>query len=351
MTRLLFITNAPTPYQLDFGHALNGLKDISYEIQCLSEKLNNLTWELSQPNWCHIRPTSSSAWACIKQRIKIYKPDIIILGGYKLPSAFRLLLTAKLKYQTPIFLFCELPNHSDFLKKQIKTAYIRLFLLGTAATLAVGKRAQCYYQSLTKQSVFNLPYSSYLSNFYQIQRTQNNTTRSFLFAGRLIERKNILNLCEAFSHTSHSHIRLNIIGAGELSNVILDYARKDHRIRYHGFTQPADMPQVFSNNDIFILPSREDGWGVVIAEAMAAGMPIISTNDTGAAHEFIEDGINGKITTHNIDALHEAINYYASCKEITQQGLLNRQIIQSSLADATNAANAFKTKILQHYKN
>lgn len=57
-----------------------------------------------------------------------------------------------------------------------------------------------------------------------------------------------------------------------------------------------DMPTFMAKFDIFVLPSLEDGFGVVVTEALSAGLPVITTNNSGAA-DIIEDGYNGVIIT------------------------------------------------------
>jgi glycosyltransferase involved in cell wall biosynthesis len=57
----------------------------------------------------------------------------------------------------------------------------------------------------------------------------------------------------------------------------------------------AERIQIYRNCDVLVLPSRWDGWGVVVPEAMAAGCPVIGTGETMSALEFVEDGTNGFI--------------------------------------------------------
>jgi glycosyltransferase involved in cell wall biosynthesis len=67
------------------------------------------------------------------------------------------------------------------------------------------------------------------------------------------------------------------------------------RIQFLGFQQPHAMPEVFANADAFVLPSRHDGWGVVVNEALGAGLPIIVSDRVGA-RDLVTDGRNGLIT-------------------------------------------------------
>jgi glycosyltransferase involved in cell wall biosynthesis len=63
-----------------------------------------------------------------------------------------------------------------------------------------------------------------------------------------------------------------------------------------GFRNPEDIPPIFAAADVFVLPSRHDGWGVVVNEALGAGLPIIASDRTGAAHDLVQHGVNGFVT-------------------------------------------------------
>ena len=54
--------------------------------------------------------------------------------------------------------------------------------------------------------------------------------------------------------------------------------------------QPPAIPSVFAEADVFCLPSRHDGWGVVVNEALGAGLPIVASDGVGAAHDLVQHG-------------------------------------------------------------
>ena len=74
-----------------------------------------------------------------------------------------------------------------------------------------------------------------------------------------------------------------------------------------GFNNPTALPEIFAAADIFVLPSRHDGWGVVVNEALGAGLPIIVSDRVGA-RDLVENGCNGFVTTAgDIDSLASAL--------------------------------------------
>jgi glycosyltransferase involved in cell wall biosynthesis len=66
-------------------------------------------------------------------------------------------------------------------------------------------------------------------------------------------------------------------------------------VKIIGFEQKNLIFKYYKSADLFVLPTREDIWGLVVNEAMACGIPVITTNRCIAGIELIEDGINGYI--------------------------------------------------------
>ena len=78
------------------------------------------------------------------------------------------------------------------------------------------------------------------------------------------------------------------------------------RITYAGFQPPEELPRFFAQADVFILPSRYDGWGVVVNQAIGAGLPVICSDMVGAGHDLVEDGVSGlKFRTGDAVCLEE----------------------------------------------
>lgn len=109
-----------------------------------------------------------------------------------------------------------------------------------------------------------------------------------LFLGRYLEFKGIFDLWSAFIETN-SDWKLICAGTGELWEQRVQHDSIEHV----GFVQPADLGDIIARCGLFILPSHFEPWGVVIHEMAAAGLPIISSRQVGAATMFVEEGKNG----------------------------------------------------------
>ena len=124
---------------------------------------------------------------------------------------------------------------------------------------------------------------------------------NILYVGRLSPEKNLLFTIESFGGACKT-IRSNnwgfiIIGNGPLEKTIEDFIkkRKISNISLVKFKQREELVSYYCYSNIFILPSISEPWGIVINEAMAAGLPVIVSNRCGSAYEIVKHGENGFI--------------------------------------------------------
>lgn len=112
------------------------------------------------------------------------------------------------------------------------------------------------------------------------------------FVGRLVDHKGLEVLFDVLNELISDNsmdFEVKIIGNGLLSKMI----PKHEKIKHLAFIHPLELPNELENAGFFILPSHYEAWGVVVHEAVLAGLPVIATYQTGAATEFIANGKNG----------------------------------------------------------
>lgn len=116
--------------------------------------------------------------------------------------------------------------------------------------------------------------------------------RQFLFVGRYVPAKDLGTLAAAYSQYRRS-VRspwgLTCCGWGDEGRFLKDIPG----IVDAGFTPPSALADVFSRHGAFVLPSRFEPWGVVVAEAAATGLPVVCTTACGAGEDIVRDYFNG----------------------------------------------------------
>jgi glycosyltransferase involved in cell wall biosynthesis len=124
-----------------------------------------------------------------------------------------------------------------------------------------------------------------------------------LYVGSLIERKGVGLLLDAFAQARvrHPSIRLRIVGEGPLRGKLEKKAAQaglQDRVDFAGFVEPAGIPSEYVEAGLFILPSLEETFGVVVVEALACGVPVICSSFAGVS-TYLKDGEDAYIVDPN----------------------------------------------------
>lgn len=131
-----------------------------------------------------------------------------------------------------------------------------------------------------------------------------------LYAGRITQRKGIKYLLEAVTRFSRSEVELHIIGYLHGKGKGL----KPYRGRYqlHAALSQYELFQSYRQYDALVIPSVFEGFGLVIVEAMAAGLPVIATPHTMGPDVIIEDKNGYIVPIRDVSALEKAIGKLAA---------------------------------------
>ena len=131
--------------------------------------------------------------------------------------------------------------------------------------------------------------------------------------GQMIPRKGFDILLKAWV-AENKNFGLYLIGGKPTDEYIRIVEQNDlHSVHFLDFKSREELLNYYKAAELFVLPTREDVWGLVINEAMACGLPIISTNRCNAALEMIRDGVNGFIINCNdVELLTEKIKLIMS---------------------------------------
>ena len=136
----------------------------------------------------------------------------------------------------------------------------------------------------------------------------------FGFAGRIVKDKGINELVSAFKRITdlYHDVILILIGPFEDDNPIEENTKTEIDLNpyIHYWGNQKDVRPFMCASDVFILPSYREGFGMVLMEAGALGVPCITTNITGC-NEIIQDGVNGKIIPpRDENALYEVMKWF-----------------------------------------
>ena len=149
------------------------------------------------------------------------------------------------------------------------------------------------YDGIIPEKVFIIPYGVDSNRFIQSNRSYKKGKLNVLFVGEVNQRKGIRQIFEVAKTMSSSDIVFNIVGPGTEHCKQLYEPYKEY-VKIWGFVTHDELLKQFQENHIFLFPTMGEGFGLVLLEAMAAGLPIITTPNCGGA-DIVVEGSNGFI--------------------------------------------------------
>jgi glycosyltransferase involved in cell wall biosynthesis len=148
-------------------------------------------------------------------------------------------------------------------------------------------------QGVPAAKLHTIPYGVRLETFAKVADP---STDAFevLFVGQVSLRKGIPYLLQAFQQLKHPAKRLRVIGAmtPEIQQLLPRLPQQD--VEFLGSIPQTQLPKIMSESHVLVLPSIEDGFGLVLSQALACGCPILASTNTGG-DDLITDGVEGFI--------------------------------------------------------
>jgi len=225
-------------------------------------------------------------------------------------------------------------NSNSFVKKIIVDTF------DTAdAVLVLSKSWKKFVQNFSANPhVYILYNGSSLKKFSG--KTQNNSQIIVLFMGRLGQRKGTYDLIEAFGKAIKivPDLKLILGGDGEVAQVnemVAQKGLKNHVI-VPGWISGEEKIRLFKSSDIFVLPSYNEGLPNSILEAMAVGVPIISTPVGGTSEAVIENRNGFLIDPGDVDSLSNKIVKLGQDRKLREEMGKESQLIIKEKFDIEN---------------
>jgi glycosyltransferase involved in cell wall biosynthesis len=317
-----FISIVPSPYQRDLFGALAARDDIELRVYYMEAASPDSPWPEAP-----LRPFEQimrGFWAPFRgARVHVNWPlpdltgaDFTVLGSFSSLTA-QWLMRSRLARARWLFWGERLRGQPGGWR-HVAQASLLAPLARATAIVGIGREAELdYARRFPEARHFCVPYYCDISGFLDTPRERDTDAPiTFFFCGQMIRRKGVDLLLSAFDRLIASGIeaRLLLVGREAELPLFLSALRPPARalVRYEGFHAPERLPEFFAQSDVFILPSRYDGWGVVVNQALAAGLPVITSDAVGAGMDLVEEGVNGsRFAAGDADGLYMAMERLA----------------------------------------
>lgn len=310
--KVLFISNIPSPYRVDFFNELGKYVDLTVLFEIDSSTERNISWKKYHfYNFTGIilkgKRTSYDTAFCPKI-IKYIKKNLFEYIFVTTIASLTSILAVSWMKMRKIPYFYEGDGGIAFKKNGFK-ALIKKYIISSAKIcLSTTKDFDnyCITYGADKKRIVRYPFSSVYDEYvinsivkkekkYILKEKLGIPEENCIISvGQIIHRKGFDNLITAFSNIYEKGWGLYIVGGEctqELKEVIKENVRKN--VHFINFIAKDELKKYYMASDIFVLPTRYDPWGLVVNEAMANGLPIITTYQCGAGNMMVINGGNG----------------------------------------------------------
>lgn len=264
----------------------------------------------------------NAAWQSIPREVLDFEPQLLVVPGWDEPI-FREAAIAAGRQGSRVVMAMDTPylgwRHANLRRARLETQ-LRSFRSVVDAAFVPGERCSRFAEALgfDAASIYRGLYP-FDSSLFTASPPPANDRPKFLFVGQYTKRKGLDLLLDAhatYAETVQDAWPLTVLGQGPLKA----RAATTRGVVDHGFVQPPDQPAIFRSHDVFVLPSRADAWGVVVAEAAAVGLPILCTNRCGAVSDLVRHRYNGIILVEpSVSAIRAGLCWFHEHEDQTRE--------------------------------
>ena len=344
--RVLFLTNVPVPYRVDFFNELGKYCELEVLFEQSAEEQTHRssnwfdkTFENFKASYL-IDKNGKKRLDTVIPYLQDYRKDIIVVMGYSLPIEMFAISWLRF-HRVPFFLSCD----GGFIKyRHDPKRILKRFLVSSAdGYLSTGNATDAFltFYGAKPDRLFRIP----LTTLYEKDILQRPVSfsekasirrelgieeeRVLLSVGQFIYRKGYDILLRA-AEGLDDDIGIYIIGSEATAEYIQMKRELDlEHVHFVGFRKKDELSKYYKAADAFVLPTREDIWGLVINEALAYGLPVVTTDRCVAGLELVNDR-NGRIVpADDAQALRNAIMSVINDRDLEHMGQESLKAIQN----------------------
>lgn len=254
--------------------------------------------------------------------------DFFIVGGFSYPTVLISVVILRILRKKWVMISDGISPKKAMNEKWFVKIFKKFFLRGATAYFINGTASRKNFRSygIHGDKIFNQYMTVDVNNFIkkqtkgleireEIRSLYNIKSNSILlnYTGRLISKKGIADLINAIKILNMKHdLFLFIIGEGIYRAELKKISKEiNDRVIFTGHVEPSELYKYYYASDIFVLPTLDDPWGLVVNEAMACQLPVIVTDAAGCSVDLIKN--NGFVTKAGdvkelVDALEKLID-------------------------------------------
>jgi len=331
MTRLAIISTHPIQYNAPFFRELNLQEDIVVKV---FYTWSQATGKIYDPGFgvtrewdipllegyeyefiknISLRPGSHHFFGIINpsliSKVKKWKPNSILIYGWSFCSHLQAIKYFHNKIPVLFRGDSTILDQSSRIRSLVKKMLLKWVYSSVDLCLSVGTNNTNYFlkYGVENAKVIYLPHAvendrfqlddnyQKVTEFSNIKRELNDKI-VFLFVGKYEKKKNPTLLANVFCKVDFNNVALLFVGQGQLERELKEITEGNMNVFYLPFQNQGSMRNIYQLADVLVLPSAyNETWGLVVNEAMAAGLAIIVSDKVGCAVDLVENEVNGYI--------------------------------------------------------
>ena len=231
-----------------------------------------------------------------------YQPDVIVSSELGIRS----LMARIYKIFRPsvrLVIWATLSEHTEESYGAVRGILRRWLLRGTDAVYVNGASGARYIRSLRYSGLISVaPYAANNSAFLHPGARHRSDMLRLLYTGQIVERKGLVPFLKCLARWCGVHpersVSLSIVGSGDQLHLLerVELPPNLH-IDFKGGMGFEQLPSQYHDADLYVYPTLADEWGLVVNEAMIAGLPVLGSRFSQAVEELVQEGVNGWLFT------------------------------------------------------
>jgi len=343
--RVGLITTIPAPYRIPVFNFLAEKAPFDFEVIFLARREKRRGREFATLEGAKFRhkfafgfqvpltPRKMPFYLNLGVGLEARSYDVVVCGGYTSPASVEALALSRVLGRKFI-LWSESTNRDWRPSSFFREAYKRSFVRACFRFIVPGRAAKEYLLSLGAdgERIWVAPNAvdvGFFSSVCQrlrgrkeeIKREEGITEEKVaLYVGRMIDAKGVPFLLRAFFRVRRrlGGVALVLVGSGPKEGEYRRVCREEGvgGVYFAGFRRGEELVKFYALADVFVFPSLTDPWGMVVNEALACGLPVITTPCPGAVDDMVFHGVNGLIVgPGSVRELEEALLDLFCCEE------------------------------------
>lgn len=226
-----------------------------------------------------------------------FRPHVVVSGemGFR---TFLAIVYRLFRPKSRLIVWADVSESSERGRGWLRTALRRMMHRVVDSFIVNGASGRRYLRSfgVSEEKIAVVPSTVDVSLFTAapLERASNR----LLFVGQLIERKGLLEFAEVLREWALKHpdrqVEWEIAGDGPLRAKLERFLLPANvRMILTGPKPYSDMLEIYARASVFVLPTKAESWGLVVNEAMAAGLPVLGSIESQAVEELVTDNVNG----------------------------------------------------------